>query len=726
MNSPTLTAAHGTQLGVILGTAAYMAPEQARGAAVDQRADVWAFGVVLYEMLAGKSLFAAATVTDTLAGVLMREIDLGLLPAGPAALRRLLRRCLERNPRNRYHAIADARLELQEMSVPDPGPPVAGGRWAGRWQPWMVAAFAAALAAWALLARPGAGPEPPQGHLTIALPDAAPIVTLEIPGSSDAPLALSPDGRQVVYTAPSGTGTRLFARAMDDPTPRALPGTEGAQFPFFSPDGQWVGFFAGGRLMRASLAGGTPATLADAPDGRGASWGDGGEIVFAPGEITSLGALPDARGTRRAVTTFDFAAGDDSHRWPQILPGHRVVLFTVMSWSRETSDLVLVDLDSGDRRIVQRGAGYGRYAPAVPGASTGYLFFVRGGVLMAAPLDPSSDSPAGAPVPVVEGVREGQFDVSASGVLAYVPGNSAAPVYSLVWVDRSGAVSPINDVIRGYEDLHLSPDGRRVALTVEEDGPSSPAHVWLADTARGTLDRFTFDGLSRDPIWAPDGASVVFGSKRGDSEFGLYRQRLDGLQPAELLWASPAALWPDPQSWTPDGRVIIFNTKGNDSNDDLWTLALDGSHAARPWLATPAAEWAGRLSPDGRFLAYNSDESGRVEVYVQPFPGPGAKRLVSQGGGFNAIWSRDGRELFYRRGDQILEVDVETDGGFVAGRPTVLFSGRYRATGRDFDASPDGRRFVMMRNDEPRTSTTVNVLLDWRRALASRSRGGSS
>ena len=381
----------------------------------------------------------------------------------------------------------------------------------------------------------------------------------------------------------------------------------------------------------------------------------------------------------------------------------------------------MVDAASGSRRTVQEGADFARYVPAAPGAATGHLVFVKGGALAAAPFDPAGSGLAAPPVVVVEGVRAGQFDVSASGTLAYAPGSGAATDYSLVWVDRAGAVQPINDLRRGYEDLHLSPDGRRVALTIEEAGPYSPANVWLADTGRGTLTRITFEGYSRDPVWTPDGSAVAFGSKRGASEFGIYRQRVDGQAQAELLWASPTPIWPDPQSWSPDGRTLVFSTKAKDTAEDIWTLSLEGDRAAKPWLQTAGNEWAGRLSPDGRWMAYNSDESGQPEVYVQPFPGRGGKWLVSQGGGgFNAIWSRDGRRLYFRRGDQVLEADVDTASGFTLGTPRVLFSGRYLATGRDFDVSPDGTRFVMMRNDDPRSTATLHVVLNWWHALEAR------
>jgi Tol biopolymer transport system component len=719
--SPTL--AHtGTQAGVILGTAAYMSPEQARGRPVDKRADIWAFGVLLYEMLTGRRLFTGETVSDVLAGVLTRELDWSQLPARtPPGVRRLLRRCLARERRERLRDIGDARLELGEAKEEAGEVPVR--RAARTWLAWTAAAAALGIAAWALWGRsPAERGGVTGGHFTIELPAAAPLVTLEVPGYNASPLDVSPDGRQIVYVSPDGSGTRLHARSMADLTPRALPGTEGARFPFFSPDGQWVGFFADGKLKKTPLAGGTPVTLAEAPEGSGASWSTEGEIVFAPANASSLAVVSDAGGTPRRLTSLDMAAGDDAHRWPQVLPGHRAALFTVTSWSRETSDIAVVDLATGARRTVQADVPFARYVPAAPGAAAGHLLFVRAGALMAAPFDPRAAAPAGPALAVLEDVRAAQFDVSDNGVLVYAPGAHAAPDFSLVWADRSGLERKINDLGRGYEDLHLSPDGRKVALTIEEADEDSAAHVWLADTGRGTLTRFTFEGQSRDPVWAPDGRSLVFGSKRAERTYGLYRQPLDGSTPAELVWASPIGIWPDPNSFTPDGRVLVFTTKGKDTGDDIWTLSLDASRTARPWLQTPANENAGRLSPDGRFLAYNSEESGRAEVYVQSFPGAGGKRLVSEGGGVNAIWSRDGRQLFYRRGDQVMMVEVEPGAALTLGKPVALFSGRYRLTGRDFDVSPDGKSFVMMRSNDPRTTTRLSVLLDWWRSLDSRLR----
>ena len=663
MNSPTLTARlrqgfgeAGTEMGMIIGTAAYMAPEQARGKVVDKRADIWAFGVVLYEMLTGHRAIAGEETSDVLAAVLRQDVDWSTLPSGtPPAIRRLLRRCLEKDPRKRLSSIGDARLELDEtepvvVTPQPPAPPVRRGP--TRWF-WPALAGAALLVAAGALLKPAPRPAPAAGHFTIELPDSAPVVTLDIPGINEGPIALAPDGRQLVYVAADGSSTRLYVRAMANLTPRALPGTEGARLPFFSPDGQWVGFFADGKLKKTPIAGGTPAILADAPLGCGASWGPSGQIAFAPSDTSGIFLVSDEGGTPRALTTLDFAAGDNSHRWPQWLPGGRALLVTAIAWSRETSDVVMVDAASGSRRTVLAGADFARYVPAAPGARTGHLVFVKAGALAAAPFDQAGAERAGAPVVVVEGVRSGQFDISASGTLAYAPGSGAAIDYSLVWVDRTGAAQPLTDLRRPYEDLHLSPDGRRVALTIEEAGPYSPANVWLADTGRGTLTRLTFEGYSRDPVWTPDGSAVAFGSKRGASEFGIYRQRVDGQAEAELIWASPVPIWPDPQSWSPDGRTLVFSTKAKETAEDIWTLSLEGSREAKPWLQTPVNEWAGRLSPDGRWIAYNSDESGQPEVYVRPFPGPGGKWLVSQGGGgFNAIWSRDGRRLHFRRGDR--------------------------------------------------------------------------
>ena len=691
--------------GIILGTAAYMTPEQARGKPVDKRTDIWAFGVVLFEMLTGRRLFDGRDgLRHARRGADAPSPTGAALPAGtPPRVRRLLRRCLERDPRQRLRDIGDARSPWQLADAPDvvPAAAVAAPAAVGRgWRPWLPRRVFSVVATlcWPRGARRRAA-APGEGHFVVGPPGDAPLVTLEIPGVSEGPLAVSPDGRQIVYVASERRGSQLFVRALADLTPRILPGTDGARSPFFAPNGLWVGFFAHGKLKKVSLSGESPVTVADAPDGRGGSWGPSGEIVFAPNDMSGLVVVPETGGTPRPLTTLDFSAGDDGHRWPQVLPGRRV-LFTVHSWSRETFDIVLADMDSGARRTIQAGVDYARFVPDESGAAGGRLVFVRGGALMVAPFDPSGAGPAGPATSVVEGVRTAQFDVSASGVLVYAPGAGKPPDYSLVWVDRSGRSRPLNDLVRGYEDLHLSPDGRLVALTVEEAGPESPAQTWLADTGRGTLTRATFDGLSRDPVWTPDGRFFAVGSKRGDSTFGLYLHSRDGRAPAQLLWASPIPIWPDPQSWTPDGQTLVFSTKGKETSDDIWTLSRGGDRQAKPWLQTPAAEWAGRLSPDGRWMAYNSDESGRLEVYVQPFPGPGGKWLVSDGGGFNPIWSRDGREIFYRRVDQILVAGVETEPAFTVGKPVVLFAGRYRSTGRDFDVSPDGQRFVMMRNDD--------------------------
>ncbi len=716
MTSPAMTA-----MGVILGTAAYMSPEQAKGRPVDKRADIWAFGVVLYEMLTGQPLFKADTVAETLGLIFSREPDMATLPADvPRGLRTLVGRCLEKDPKRRLRDIGDARWEL-DADESSASTRESSSSPAFQWIPWLATAAALAVAAWAWSAR---APERPTmtvgGHLTIDLPADSALVANDEPATSGGPIAVSPDGRHVVYVAPNGRSTHLVVRALDDLTPRALAGTEGAREPFFSPDGEWVGFFADGKLKKTLLSGGTPATLADAPRPVGASWGRNGEIVFAAANDGLFG-VPAAGGTARQVTSLDSAAGDDLHAWPQLLGDGRQVLFTVIAYSRETTEIVLVDIETGQRVLVQEDAAYTRYVPGRDGEA-GHLVFVRGEALMAAPFDPGRPEHAGTAIAVINGVRGAQFAVSETGVVVYAPSTGAAPDYSLVWVDRAGVVTPITDLPRGYEDLHLSPDGRRVAVTVEESGPDSPAHVWLADTERGTLSRFTFEGFSRNPVWAPDGQSVVFGSKRGENTFGLYIQRVDGSAPAELAWASPIPIWPDPQSWTPDGRTVVFTTKGAETRDDIWTLSLDDG-TAQPWLATPAVEWGGRLSPDGRWMAYNAIEGGREEVFVQPYPGPGVKHLVSEDGGINPIWSKDGRELFYRRDDELVAVDVDTTSGFTVGKPTVLFSGRYRLTGRDYAASPDGTRFVMMLANEPRTTGTMRVLLNWWQTLDARLAG---
>jgi eukaryotic-like serine/threonine-protein kinase len=711
-NSPTFTSPAMTQMGVVLGTAAYMSPEQARGRAVDRRADIWAFGVILHELLTGRPLFAGDTTGDVMASVLKDTPDLRTLPpAVPLPLHRLLQKCLQKDPRRRLSAIGVARWELDDSGAGDATPADASRRTS--WVPWAVAGIASA-AAIALGVYPRASATAAaivDGHFTITLPATAALVTSDVPRWTDVPLALSPDGRHVVYVAPSGRGTQLFVRATADPTPRPLAGTDGARDPFFSPDSQWVGFFADGKLRKILLAGGTPSTIADAPDPTGGSWGNDGEILFVPSRTAGLAAVPDGGGRIRQVTTRNLAAGDDMLGWPQVLPGTRLVLFTIIAWSRETSMLAVVDMTSGNRQVVQEDALFARYVPGRDG-SGGHIVFVRDGALVAASFDPARPAQLGSAVTVLEGVRQMQFDVSRSGTLVYAPASGKAPDYSLVWADRTGAVTSINDLPRGYEDLSLSRDGKRVALTVEESGPDSPAYVWIADVDRRALTRLTFDHMSRDPVFAPDSQSLVFGSKRGADQYGLYVQRLDGRSSAELVWESPVKVWPDATSWTQDGRTIVFTTNGNTTSDDIWTLSLD-DRKARPWLNTGAVEGEGRLSPNSRWMAYASDESGRTEVYVQPFPGPGAKHLVSQRGGRSAIWSQDGRELFYRRGDELMVVAVETGDRFTSGTPAPMFSGRFRSTGRDYDVSPDGRRFVLMHAIEPRTTDRMAIILNW-------------
>ena len=389
------------------------------------------------------------------------------------------------------------------------------------WVPWGIAAAAAAAAllSWARQAPTVAPTAPVDGHFTIELPQEAPVVTSDIPRWADIPLAVSPDGRTVVYVAPNGRGTQLFARGMADLAPRPIAGSDGARSPFLSPDGQWVGFFAGGKLKKLPLAGGTPVTLADAPQAYGGSWGDNGEIVFAPG-TRGLFAVREEGGTPRQVTSL--APGDDLHVRPQRLPGNPVVLFTVIAWSRETTLLAAVNLDTGARSVVQEEAAFGRYVPG-PNGSAGHVAFVRDGALMIGRFDPARAGHASPPLTVLDGVDDRSFDASSTGVLVYAPGTGKPVDYSLVWVDRAGNATTINDLPRGYEDLNLSPDGRLVALTVEESGPESPASVWLADVTRRTVSRFTFDGFSRDPVWAADGQSIVFGGKRGENSVRAVR-----------------------------------------------------------------------------------------------------------------------------------------------------------------------------------------------------------
>ena len=710
--SPTITSpAMMTGAGIILGTAAYMSPEQARGRPVDHRADIWAFGVVLFEMLTGQRVFPGETVSDTLAAVLKTDPAWDALPrATPPALRRVLRSCLEKDPKRRLQAIGDRRLLLDDLARPveQEGQPRA----------MAIAVGSAAILAVALLVLAFVhfrGPAMPVARLPLAR------VTIVLPPGDqldhkgDPALALSADGTKLVYVAMRGNATsQLFLRAMDGTEAKAIAGTEGADAPFVSPDGQWIGFFAQGKLKKVPAQGGTAQVICDAPSGLGADWGVDDTIYFVPFNTSGVWKVQASGGTPEEVIRLNRSNDEVSLRWPQVLPGGAAVLFTVWTgpgWDEKSLQLQV--LQTGERRVLAQGASTGRHV------ASGHLVYNRDGAqtLMALPFDLARLEVTGGPAvalgeQVWEGGAEGaQFAVSNAGTMAYVASHPRRYERRMVWVDRAGNVEPLSAMPRPYYDPRISPDGRQFAVSSEE----AHERVWTFDFARPILTALTGSGSSSQaPVWTPDGTRVVFrGTRKGFRN--LYWKAADGSGEEQRLTTNDDMQ--TPVSVSPDGKHLIYAEIDPATGSDIWLVALDGTGTPEPWLRTPASENNPHFSPDGHWLAYVSGESGRAEVYVQPFPGPGGKWMISTDGGNEPVWSRDGRELFYRSGGKILAVTIATTPAFAAGLPRMLFEGAYEPTGTGtsgFDVSPDGRRFLMIQPTAPELpATQVNVVINW-------------
>jgi serine/threonine-protein kinase len=728
LTQSTITSPAMTRAGMILGTAAYMSPEQAKGRTVDKRSDVWAFGVVLYEMLTGQRPFKGDDVPETLASVLTRQPDWTTLPAAtPPLIRRLLRRCLEKDRTRRLADIADARLDIDDaLSDADVDAPAARSiprtreRLAWASSLLLVGLTAAAIAAWA--SRPTSVPvETTRTILSVAptgeASGANPLEQRVGARPTRTSVALSPDGKTLVFGAIWGGTQQLYARRMDQLTATPIAGTSGGYSPFFSPDGQSVGFAAAGELRKVPLSGGPPVALCRAVELFGASWGDDGTIVFAVERNGGLWRVPATGGTPEALTTVP--PGGYSHRLPHVLPGGRAVIFTLLKGPNlwDDAQLVVRSLQTGTETVLVTGGSDGRYV------STGHLIYVSLGTLMAVPFDPVRLAVTGGATGVIDGVMQaanqydsyiantgaGQFTVSDTGALVYLTGGTvAATEVSLAWADRNGTIQALPAPPRPYVAPDLSPDGQRVAITTVDT-----RQVSSYDLARGTLSPVTADGQSDHiyPIFAPDGKRIVF--RAGAGEGNLYWKAADGSGAAEPL--TTGARSPTPASWLPDGTTLAFVEEGDNAGKDafqfdIWVLSI-ADRKTRAVIHTAANEMTPVFSPDGRWLAYVSNESGRHEVYVQPYPGPGERHLISTRGGEQPAWNANGRELFYVQGGEyspggpttLMSVRIATTPTFQAGTPEPLFANPYLATGwgRTYDVAPDGRRFLLTFRKEP-------------------------
>jgi len=704
--SPTLTLGATIQ-GVILGTAAYMSPEQAKGASVDHRADVWAFGVVLWEMLTGRRLFAGDTVPETLAGVLKSEIDIEGLPAElPSKLVRLVRRCLERQPKNRLHSIADARIVLEEIQRGDLDEAAAGAGVPAAVRPlWQTAAaVGGALALVAALAIAVAralapAPEPPR------------VVRFQVPRPPELPILgpprLSPDGRYLALDATDEAGaSQIWVRPLDALGFYPLPGTEGASRPWWSPDSRHLAFMAGGKLKRVAISGGSPQTICDAPSGSDGTWGEDGTILF-----DGIGADPILRVSAAGGVATPLVEPREGEEvgWPQFLPGGE--RFFYVDLLRDGSELWMANRDGTGRRKVMNADSRVEYA------APGYLLFVRDQTLVAQKFDVDAGELVGEPTSVTDGLFSNrgapQFSASRTGSLTYRTGGTGTAEYA--WFDREGR--RVGSAVESGDlaSFALSPDERWLAYQL---GGIGPADVWVRDLQRGVSSRFTF-GESREsvPLITPDGLRVISVSTAEGRPTRVVSRALDRSGAEELLWESPdAETGLNIQSVTPDGRFLVGTLFRGGETGDLWRIPIGRPGPGEPILETPSWEWSGEVSPDGRWVAFASDESGRGEIYVVAFDGGRGRWQISTQGANEVHWSPKGDELFYTVQDgRLFRVEVRTGASFEAGAPEPLFAaplrpGRFR---NRFRVSADAQRFLALTPAGLEGSAPTTVVLNW-------------
>jgi serine/threonine-protein kinase len=689
--SPTLTIG-ATKAGMILGTAAYMSPEQARGRPVDKRSDIWSFGCVLFEMLSDKQCFPGETASDSMAAILAKEPDWDALPPGSPV--RLLRRCLEKDPKRRLRDIGDAFVEAE------PATPMEAVRTKSWRQPlvWalLLVALTSSIVALTLWTR-FSSPSKMVARLVIPLPPNQEL--------TDFP-AISPDGRLVAYASRQGTEEpQLYLRDLNSFEANPVSGSSGARQPFFSPDGRWVGFFAHGQLLKTAVAGGSPTKLADAAAPMGGTWNEDDTIIFTSGFNSGLLRVPASGGTPESLTKPDGAGAGLGHAWPQALPGGRSVIFTMLG--KGSNGTAVLWLETRRWEVVLPGWG-----GAVIGTS-GHLFASdETAGIKAAPFDPARPARTTADSSVLSDVYYSEYDkkswlaMSKTGTVVYALGSPAKR--SLVWTDREGKVEPLSKEQARFSSVDLSPDGTKVVVKQSAD-------LWIFDLPRGTRSRLTFEangnGYTTAPVWSRDGTRVIFSSDAG-GDFDIYSQAADGSRPAELLLKRPHDQFPN--SFAPDG-TLVFSEAHPSTGEDLWVLSPDGK--ASPLRVTPFNEDSAVFSPDGRWLAYPSDETGRYEIYVQAYPGGGKRIAVSTGGGVGPKWTRDGKELIYWTGDAVVAAALRPDGTFAASRRLFDRSSFFQVWGDTLDVSLDGRRFLMIRRDPGSVPRQLNVILNWSEEL---------
>jgi serine/threonine protein kinase len=715
--SPTMTQ-HNTAAGVILGTAAYMSPEQARGMSVDRRADIWAFGVVLWEMLTGRKLFEGETVSDVLASVLKEAPPLDALPDETSpAVRRLVERCLDQDSKTRLRDIGEARIALSDpaAAADTVRSEVGGDSSTSRSRlPWIaagVAVITAAILGVMLLGRDE--PDPRVYRFGVAPPtDGSFHLAPDNPG----PVAISPDGTTLAYSGRTSEGViQIWVRALDQAEARPLPGTDNAQYPFWSPDSRRIGFFARNKLRVVDAAGGPPQALCDASDGKGGSWSSNGVIVFAPSYNSPLHRVSEAGGESVPITELDEERRDNSHRHPRFLPDGKHFLYMARSGagSAEGQAVMLSSIEGSVDRLLFR-------APTAVEFASGHLLFIRERTLMARPFDPGSLEFAGEALPIAESVAMlpagtviGIYSASQNGVLVFLEGTGGDGAFRLIWRDREGNDLGTVGEPAAIDEVHLIRGDELAVVSMEESGTGN-GDLWVVDLRRELFSRFTFEpGFESGIAPTPDGRALVYAAGRSGS-WAFVRKEIGGTGEGEIVYESDTDMYPT--SISPDGETLVFMRGGDNTNFDLWTLPLDGEGEAEPFLQTEFDEFSGMISPDGRWLAYTSNESGRPEIYITAFPDRGRKWQVSTEGGVTARWNSDGSEVLIHAPDgTLMAVRVEErTGGLLIGEATPLFSTMVQPFGAMFWAlAADDQRILAMESTASQDTPDLSVVVNW-------------
>lgn len=709
-----------TNPGIVMGTVTYMSPQQVRGDVVDHRSDIFSFGTILYEMLTGRRAFMRETMAETMTAILKEDPEevTEINSKVPLQLARVIKTCLAKKPDERFQSAHDMKLQLQwiaeggsQTGVPAPVLPRHKTRDRVMWSAagFALAAIAAAILFWVSTERAALPPSTskPIKRMTIVLPENQPLALAKFGpnGVGRTAVALSPDGSVLAYAAEHGGTSQLYLRALDRFDSKPIPGTEGAYGPFFSPDGRSLGFFSENKLKRVSVQGGEPTTICEARLPHGATWGPDDTIIFADTEGTSLSRVP-ASGGSKVVLPNKF---QDRKFYPEFLPDGKSVLCSIKTpYNPDYGEIAVLSLSTGERRVIYKGGANPRYA------ASGHIVFARAGAILAAPFDLSRLEVTGPPVTLIEGIRieewgAAQFALSKEGTLVYVNGGPAW-IGKLTLVDKQGISKPFPAPAKAYGPVSVSPDGQRLAVTVTE----ATSDVWVYELARGTFNRLTVEGSNYRPVWNPDGKRIAYYRTTGPNQFQLILQPADGSDAGEVLSTSTNT-YSAPGSFSPDGKLLAFQENSPDTGFNLGIFPLDGDRRPISWLKTKFNEWGPVFSPDGKSIAYVSDESGQYEVYVRSYRDSGGKRQISSDGGEEAAWAPDGRTLYYRSALRWMSVAVEMQPEFRAEAPKVMFEGPFlNVPGISYDLMPDGQHFIMIEENQKQPPTTqINVVLNW-------------